>query len=228
MEKSALRIGLPRAGETLHAALLGALVASESPYRPLLTSHTGAGLALELANGGTPATLSCGSDSAPMRITPTLSLEPAADTALLDFLCARQTRVNHLGINLAADAVTRPAWNDFIAAVAAALPSYQLELGGANDVVRVLGGDTVVELVYDRSGARPSLHICVEVAASRAELERAFPSPAGGYKPGDEAFFYSVGLPLGAALACYVDFAFAAAPAIDWQAIVTAAGRRLA
>lgn len=227
-----LCIGLPHTGSTpdapLHTPLFDALLTAKSPYRPLLHSAPSTELTLALQNDKAYSALFCaGSDAASMAITPSLCLEPAPNDALIDFLRARRARVNHLGINLAAASINNAAWRAFIDTVAGTLPSYQLELGSANDVVMVLSEDIAVELVYDRSGAPSSLHVCLEVDASRTEVEHSFPAPTGGYKPGDEAFFYSVGLPLGAALACYADFAFAEAPVIDWRAIVAAAGRRL-
>jgi len=119
-----------------------------------------------------------------------------------------------------------------IAAVAARLPAWRLEIASANDIVMIVSEDgdrtSVVELVYDRAAQRSSFHICARVAADRAKVETAFPAPFGAYKPGDEPFFRSVALPISPRLPSYFDFAFSDAQMGPWPGTVAAMGKRIA
>lgn len=151
---------------------------------------------------------------------------------LVRFLDAQRAVLDHVGINFSQSDLSESMWRDFIAALAARVPAWRLELGSANDIVFVVceretAPAAVVELVYDRAAAVTHVHLCARVAADRAVVEREFAAPQGGYKPGDEAFFRSVALPSLLRVPAYVDLAFSDAAVAPWPQTVRAIGRRI-
>lgn len=170
----------------------------------------------------------CGSPvESEIEVAPGLVLCPVDQDSLESFFQSHATRPDHIGLNISQAVVSESVWADFIAATAVLFPSYRLLIPSVNDVVMVLFEDLVLELVYDRSSPRSSFHICLAVDADRASLEGRFPSPLGGYKVGDEAFFRTLALPSHDNFPCYLDIAFRDGAMQPWRDIVQALGRRV-
>ena len=180
------------------------------------------------------ASISLAAPSSPdeVAVAPGVIVQAVAAEQLTGFLSEQWRCFDHLGINLSHLDLDEAAWHRLIAAVAARLPAWRLEIGSANDIVMLVAEDgdraSVVELVYDRAAPRSSFHICARVAADRAQVDGAFPAPYGAYKPGDEPFFRSVALPFSPRLPSYVDLAFSDAQMAPWPQIVAAMGKRVA
>jgi len=164
-----------------------------------------------------------------LEIAPGLTLIPAPLAGLHAFLRGHDARVDHLGVNLSHLALSQRNWTVLIENLARRFAVYRLQLEADNEIVIVLFEDgAALELVYDRASCRSSFHACLAVTAERAEVERVFAFPSGGYKVGDEAFFRSVALPVASCFPCYVDIAFADGKMMPWRAIVKAMGKRIA
>jgi hypothetical protein len=167
-----------------------------------------------------------------VEVAPGVTVRPAEEDCLSGFLRDEWRGFDHLGINLSHRDIDEDQWQRLVAAIAAELPAWRLEIGSVNDIVMVVREDgdraSVVELVLDRRAERSSFHVCARVAADRAAVEAAFPPPFGAYKPGDEPFFRSVALPVSPRLPSYVDLAFSDAQMGPWPGIVAAMGRRIA
>jgi len=176
--------------------------------------------------------LAAPSTSDGVEVAPGVTVQTVAAERLTGFLSDQWRAFDHLGINLSHLELDDLAWHRLIAAVAAKLPAWRLEIGSANDIVMIVAEDggqaSVVELVYDRAARRSSFHVCARVAADRAQVDGAFPAPYGAYKPGDEPFFRSVALPVSPRLPSYVDLAFSDAQMGPWPQIVAAMGKRIA
>ena len=167
-----------------------------------------------------------------VEVAPGVTVQPVADARLAGFLQSEWRGFDHLGINLSQRDLDEADWRKLVAAVAAELPAWRLEIGSANDIVMVVKEDggraSVVELVFDRRAECSSFHVCARVDADRAAVEAAFPPPFGACKPGDEAFFRSVALPVSPRLPSYLDLAFSDAQMGPWPGIVAAMGKRIA
>ena len=105
-------------------------------------------------------------------VAPGVTVQPVEEDRLTGFLRDEWRGFDHLGINLSYRDVDGPAWLGLVDMVAAALPTWRLEIGSANDIVMIVKEDgdraSVVELVLDRRAARSSFHVCARVAANRA------------------------------------------------------------
>lgn len=154
----------------------------------------------------------------------TLATRPASDAAPL--LERHWRALDHVGLNLAVADLDKGGWAALIADAAAAMPAYRLRLDSPNEIVMLVGDGAVIELVRDATGPT-GIHLCGSSDASRAALEDAWPSPWGGYKPGDEAFFRSVRLASSLLIPAYVDLAFADGGMAPWPTIVAAMGDRI-
>lgn len=167
-----------------------------------------------------------------VEVAPGVTIQHVGEDRLAGFLKTEWQGFDHLGINLSHRDIDEADWHALIAAVAAELPAWRLEIGSANDIVMVVKEDgdhaSVFELVLDRRAERSSFHICARVAADRAAVEGVFPPPFGAYKPGDEPFFRSVALPISPRLPSYLDLAFSDAQMGPWPRIVAAMGKRIA
>jgi hypothetical protein len=167
-----------------------------------------------------------------VEVAPGVTVQAVDDTRLTGFLSGQWRAFDHFGINLAHLDLDEADWHRLVAAVAAKLPAWRLEIGSANDIVMIVAEDgsraSVVELVYDRAAQRSSFHVCARVAADRAQVDGAFPAPYGAYKPDDEPFFRSVALPFSPCLPSYLDLAFSDAQMGPWPQIVAAMGKRIA
>ena len=193
--------------------------------------HTGDGFGLSL--GDRPlAAMQLSAPSETVEVAPAVTVQPVEDDRLAGFLQSAWRGFDHLGINMSHRDLDEAAWHQLIAAVAAELPAWRLEIGSANDIVMIVKeeGDraSVVELVLDRRAKRSSFHICARVGADRAAVEADFPAPFGAYKPGDEPFFRSVALPISPRLPSYLDLSFSDAQMGPWPGIVAAMGKRIA
>jgi len=162
-----------------------------------------------------------------VEIVPGLDLLPVGLVELKQFMQSQAPRPDHIGLNVSHAALSERDWLSFIETLAAVFPAYRLAVSSNNDIVMLLCEDWVVELVYDRSSAHSSFHVCLAVAADRATLERRFPSPFGVYKAGDEPFFRSIAFPSWRNFPCYLDLAFSDGAMTPWRNIVEALGRRI-
>jgi hypothetical protein len=227
-----LILDLPSGGGESFGWLLSRMRSGDPVFGNTIASfRLGAGFGLSL--GDRPlAVLELGSPSDEVEVAPGVIVSPVAEDRLAAFLRREWTGFDHLGINLSHNDLDEGTWHRLVAAVAAELPAWRLEIGAANDIVMLVqegdGGTSVVELVFDRRADRSSFHICARVGAARAAVEAAFPAPFGAYKPGDEPFFRSVALPVSPRLPSYLDLAFSDARMGPWPAIVAAMGKRIA
>jgi len=241
---SALTINLPLIGDAAPAgagALSGLLHQIEAQHpgnfvslrpRQKIALHinfesgaTQSILGTEDAHTNTPANV---------EINTSLSLKPSSGARIQAFLTQHGFMLDHIGLNLSHRDIGEAQWRHLLESVAAAVPLYRLEIGSPNDILLAVqpdpeSGDAhVLELVRDNSAAQTSLHLCLRINASRAEIEAAFPEPFGGYKPGDEPFFRSVALLPELAMPAYLDLSFNDGNMTPWPQIVAAMGKRLA
>lgn len=227
-----LILDLPSGGGETFAWLLDRTRSGEPAFaNDIVSFRTGDGFGLWLGDLHLAAmTLAAPSDE--IEVAPGVAVKPAEEDRLTDFLRTEWSAFDHLGINLSYNDLGDAEWHRLIAAVAAELPAWRLEIGSANDIVMLIAEDgdrvSVVELVHDRAASRSSFHVCARVAADRAAVEAAFPSPFGVYKPGDELFFRSVALPISPRLPSYIDLSFSDAQMGPWPGIVAAMGKRIA
>jgi len=229
---SGLILDLPSGGGETFAWLRARMESGEPGFvNGIVTTRTSAGFGLSL--GEQPlAAMRLEAPSDTVEVAPNVVVQPVAEDRLAGFLRSEWRGLDHLGVNLSYRDLDEAAWDRLISAVAVELPAWRLEIGSTNDIIMVVkedgDGASVVELVVDRRVERGSFHICARVAADRAAVEREFPAPLGAYKPGDEAFFRSVALPVSPRLPSYLDLAFSDAQMGPWPAIVAAMGKRIA
>jgi hypothetical protein len=227
-----LVLDLPSGGGESFGWLIGRIGSGDPAFaNDLISFRLGAGFGLSL-DGRPLAALTLGAPADAVEVAPGVTMRPVEEDRLAGFLRREWSGFDHLGINLSHRDIDEAAWHRLIAAVAAELPAWRLEIGSANDIVMLVkegdGATSVVEMVLDRRADRSSFHVCARVAADRAAVEAEFPAPFGAYKPGDEPFFRSVALPVSARLPSYLDLAFSDAQMGPWPAIVAAMGKRIA
>ena len=167
-----------------------------------------------------------------VEVAPALIVEASDPGRASAFLRESWRALDHVGVNLASTDITREYWDRLVAQIAAAVPAYRLDVPSANDIVLIVtetpgGGTGVIELVLDMSAKCSSVHICAEVAATRAVVEQAFPAPYGAYKPGDEPYFRSIALRSSLKIPAYLDLAFSDGGMTPWPQIVAAMGQRI-
>lgn len=227
-----LILDLPSGGGRSFSWLLERMRSGEPAFaNDVVSFRMGEGFGVSL--GDRPlAAMKLAAPSDEIEVAPGVAVQPVAEEQLLGFLESEWSAFDHLGLNLSHDALDEAQWRRLIAAVAAKLPAWRLEIASANDIVMIVTEDwdriSVVELVYDRAARRSSFHVCARVAADRAKVERVFPAPFGAYKPGDEPFFRSVALPISPRAPSYIDLAFSDAQMAPWSGIVAALGKRIA
>ncbi len=162
---------------------------------------------------------------------PGVDLAPVQAGALSEFLQGSAISIDHIGINLCAADLPEANWAAALLALDAVFPTYLLQVGAANAnanaIAIALLPSLALELVYDRGAIQSSFHVCVKVAATRAQVEARFPFPHGVYKPGDEAFFISLAPPPRLRIPTYLDLAFSDGQMAPWPTIVQAMGRRV-
>lgn len=169
-----------------------------------------------------------------VEINASLSLRPSTSARIQTFLTQHRFVLDHIGLNLSHRDIDEAQWRNLVSSLAARTPLYRLEIGSPNDILLAVqpapktGDAHVLELVRDQSVAQTSLHLCLRVDAPRKEIEAAFAEPFGGYKPGDEPFFRSVGLSPELAMPAYLDFSFEDGNMTPWPQIVAAMGKRIA
>lgn len=227
-----LILDVPSGGGESFAWLLGRMQSAEPAFaNDIITLRTGAGFALSLGDQRL-AELMLGAPSEVFEVAPDLAVRPIAENDLVGFLESEWSALDHIGINLSHRDIDEARWTRLVAQLAAELPAWRLDVGSANDIVIVVaeegGRASTVELVFDRRAERSSFHVCARVKADRTAVEAAFPAPFGAYKPGDEAFFRSVALPVSPRLSSYLDLAFSDAQMGPWPGIVAAMGKRIA
>jgi hypothetical protein len=227
-----LILDLPSGGGETFAWLRTQMASGEQAFANALVSFR-VGQAFGLSLNDRPlAAMNLAAPSDTVDVAPGVTVRPVEEDRLAVFLRDEWRGFDHLGINLSRRDVDETKWHALIDTVAAALPAWRLEIGSANDIVMIVReeGDraSVVELVLDRGADRSSFHVCAHVAADRAAVEAAFPSPYGAYKPGDEPFFRSVALPVSPQVPSYIDLAFSDALMGPWPQIVAAMGKRIA
>jgi hypothetical protein len=231
-----LIINLPQGGGAAFDWLLARMRSGEAAFANDIVSFResdGDSLGLSLGDDALVSIASAAPSSpSEVEVAPGVTVQAVEAEQLIGFLGDQWRAFDHLGINLSHLEFDEAQWHRLIAAVSAKLPAWRLEIGSANDVVMIVQEDgaraSVVELVLDRRADRSSFHVCARVAADRAAVEAAFPSPYGAYKPGDEPFFRSVALPISPRLPSYVDLAFSDARMGPWTQIVAAMGKRIA
>ena len=227
-----LVLDVPSGGGETFAWLRSRMESGEPAFaNDVISLRVGHGFGLSL--GDRPlAALNLDAPADTVEVAPGVTVQPAAEDRLAGFLEAEWRAFDHLGINLSHKDIGEAQWQQLIAAVAAELPAWRLEIGSANDIVMIVRGDgdraSVVELVLDRRAERSSFHVCARVEADRAAVEAEFPAPFGAYKPGDEPFFRSVAFPVSPRLPSYLDLSFSDAGMGSWPAIVAAMGKRIA
>lgn len=234
-----MSVSLPDSGIDATDDVLGWLLGEMSRpddvfSSPLASMVRGQGDALAIGVGGREwrIALAGNGDAGRVTVMPGLSLVPPDPLTLTTFLRSHWRQLDHIGINLSTRELSVDGWQALIGAVATVLPAYRLDVGSLNDIVMIVDDRDparmgVVELVHDHVAPSSSFHICASVNAGRAALEAAFPFPFGGYKPGDEAFFRSVALPVAVAMPVYLDLAFADGGMMPWPDIVAAMGTRI-
>jgi len=197
----------------------------------IISFRAGDGFGLALGDRAL-ANMKLAASSDVVEVAPGVTVQPVAPDRLAGFLAREWSAHDHVGVNLSHTDIGEDEWHRLVAAVAAELPAWRLEIGSANDIVMIVKEQgqrvSVVELVLDRRAGRSSFHVCARMAADRAAVEAAFPAPFGAYKPGDEPFFRSVPLPIAPGLPSYFDFAFSDAQMAPWPGIVAAMGKRIA
>jgi hypothetical protein len=229
-----LALDLPQGGGAAFDWLLGRMRSGAPAFaNDIVTLRPGGGSDFALSLDGralTSIALRHAQGGNAVEVAPGVRIEPQAD--LTGFLARQWQAFDHLGINLSHRDIGEPEWGRLIRIVSAAFPAWRLEIGSVNDIVMLVAANgeraSVVELVYDRKADQTSFHVCARVAADRAAVETAFPTPFGAYKPGDEPFFRSVALPYAQGLPSYIDLAFSDAQMAPWPQIVSAIGKRLA
>ncbi len=227
-----LILDLPSGGGASFSWLLERMRSGEPAFvNDIVSFRMGESFGLSL--GDRPlAAMKLAAPSDEIEVAPGVTVRPIAEEQLLGFLDSEWSAFDHLGLNLSHSDLDEIQWHRLIAAVAAKLPVWRLEIASANDIVMIVSEDgdhaSVVELVYDRAARCSSFHVCARVAADRTKVEMAFPAPFGAYKPGDEPFFRSVMLPVSPQLPSYFDFAFSDARMGPWPQIVAAMGKRIA
>ena len=226
-----LILDLPSGGGETFAWLRTRIESGDPAFaNGVVSFRIGDGFGLSLGDR-TLAAMKLDAPSDMVEVVPGVAIHPVAEGRLARFLRSEWRGFDHLGVNLSHRDLDEGDWQDLVAAVAAELPAWRLEIGSVNDIVMVVEEDgdraSVVELVFDRRAEHSSFHICARVEADRAGVEAAFPAPLGAYKPGDEAFFRSVALPVSPRLPSYLDLAFSDAQMGPWPAIVAAMGKRI-
>lgn len=229
---SGLVIDLPSGG-SVGARWLLSWTRSGGPAldNDIVSFRFGDGFGLSLG-GRTLAEMQLAAPSDDVEVAPGVIVQALEKDRLAYFLEEKWSAWDHVGINLSHRDIDEDGWRRLVAAVAAELPAWRLEIGAANDIVMIVKEDgqrvSVVELVLDQAARHSSFHLCARVAADRAAVDAAFPAPYGAYKPGDEPFFRSVALSISPRLPSYLDLAFSDAQMGPWPGIVAAMGKRIA
>jgi len=148
---------------------------------------------------GIPGTGSSAAATVPgARPVPLAEMLPAVEGRIL--------RVDHLGVNLPASAVTRHEWEALIGALAAGSTLYRYPTGEewpfvlpstdeeyADDIRRFpRGREPKFELCYEQYFDHPLVQLDLQTGLTREELEARFPPPSGLALPGLEDYFRSV------------------------------------
>jgi hypothetical protein len=157
---TALIIDLPSGGDGIVGSLLSRTRSGGPAFdNDIVSFRIGDGFSLWL--GDRPlATMNLAAPSSVVEVAPGVTVQPVGEDRLADFLAKEWSAYDHVGLNLSYRDVDEAEWQRLIAAVAAELPAWRLEIGSANDIVMVVkevgARVSVVELVLDRRAGRSS------------------------------------------------------------------------